>query len=103
MRWACPPKVYPEVRRLVRRQRPPAPARYFQAAIPARNLAFPLIVLAHGIRRLLPPYLRLRAVAGPLPKRPCLRLSDKERNLMRALGAPTILVYATLQCNIVYP
>ena len=31
------------------------------------------------------------------------RLDDEERSLTRALGAPAILVYATLQCNIVYP
>jgi ADP-ribosyl-[dinitrogen reductase] hydrolase len=33
-----------------------APVRYFWAAIPLRNLIFLLIVLAHGFRRLLPPY-----------------------------------------------
>lgn len=36
--------------------RPAAPIRYFWPAIPVRNLAFLLIVLAHGFRRLLPPY-----------------------------------------------
>lgn len=35
---------------------PTEPVRYFWPAIPARNLAFLLIVLAHGFRRLLPPY-----------------------------------------------
>lgn len=35
---------------------PAAPVRYCWPAIPARNLAFLLIVLAHGFRRLLPPY-----------------------------------------------
>ena len=35
---------------------PAAPVHYFWPAIPARNLAFLLIVLAHGFRRLLPPY-----------------------------------------------
>ncbi|NJM10761.1 MAG: ADP-ribosylglycohydrolase family protein [Synechococcaceae cyanobacterium SM1_2_3] len=33
-----------------------APVRYFWPAIPLRNLIFLLIVLAHGFRRLLPPY-----------------------------------------------
>ncbi len=33
-----------------------APVRYFWPAIPLRNLVFLLIVLAHGFRRLLPPY-----------------------------------------------
>jgi ADP-ribosyl-[dinitrogen reductase] hydrolase len=32
------------------------PARYFWPAIPLRNLAFLTVVLAHGFRRLLPPY-----------------------------------------------
>ena len=35
---------------------PASPVRYCWPAIPARNLAFLLIVLAHGFRRLLPPY-----------------------------------------------
>lgn len=34
----------------------PGPVPLFWPAIPARNLAFLLIVLAHGFRRLLPPY-----------------------------------------------
>lgn len=32
------------------------PVRYFWPAIPLRNLAFLAVVLAHGFRRLLPPY-----------------------------------------------
>ena len=35
---------------------PTEPVHYCWPAIPARNLAFLLIVLAHGFRRLLPPY-----------------------------------------------
>lgn len=35
---------------------PAAPVHYFWPVIPARNLGFLLIVLAHGFRRLLPPY-----------------------------------------------
>lgn len=35
---------------------PQGPVRYFWPAIPLRNLAFLAIVLAHGLRRLLPPY-----------------------------------------------
>lgn len=35
---------------------PAAPVRYCWPAIPARNLVFLLIILAHGFRRLLPPY-----------------------------------------------
>ncbi|MER2603143.1 MAG: ADP-ribosylglycohydrolase family protein [Candidatus Competibacter phosphatis] len=35
---------------------PTVPVRYFWPAIPLRNLVFLLIVLAHGFRRLLPPY-----------------------------------------------
>ena len=35
---------------------PVAPVRYFWPGLPVRNLAFLLIVLAHGCRRLLPPY-----------------------------------------------
>jgi ADP-ribosyl-[dinitrogen reductase] hydrolase len=35
---------------------PQGPAPYFWPAIPLRNLAFLAIVLAHGFRRLLPPY-----------------------------------------------
>ena len=35
---------------------PAAPVRYFWPALPARNLVFLLIVLTHGLRRLLPPY-----------------------------------------------
>ena len=35
---------------------PAAPVRYFWPAILVRNLLFLLIVLAHGFRRLLPPY-----------------------------------------------
>ena len=33
-----------------------APVRYFWPAIPLRNLLFLLIVLLHGLWRLLPPY-----------------------------------------------
>ena len=36
--------------------RPTAPVRYCWPAIPLRNLAFLLIVLTHGFRRLLPPH-----------------------------------------------
>jgi len=36
--------------------RPARPLNYFWPAIPVRNLAFLVIVLAHGIRRLAPPY-----------------------------------------------
>jgi ADP-ribosylglycohydrolase len=35
---------------------PAAPLPYFWPALPLRNLLFLLIVLAHGLRRLLPPY-----------------------------------------------
>lgn len=41
---------------VTRTGQPSAPLRYFWPAIPARNLVFLLIVLAHGFRRLLPPY-----------------------------------------------
>jgi ADP-ribosylglycohydrolase len=35
---------------------PASPVRYFWPAVPARNLLFLIVVLVHGLRRLLPPY-----------------------------------------------
>jgi ADP-ribosylglycohydrolase len=35
---------------------PSSPVRYFWPAVPARNLLFLIVVLLHGLRRLLPPY-----------------------------------------------